>query len=264
VQSDKKQSDEPMVNFDMNLFFGKREDWSTWTGVEVGRRILNFLNAKIEGTNGVISPHLSRNKSISSTTDLRSLHQQRHESREYGEIISSPLDEELSGNMPLPSSRISLTIDTSTFFSYSEPPISLGDYIDRLIKYTKNSISPVNLGVALLYVDRIEGHVEVNRFSIFRLFAIAYLIAHKYMDDSPSMKNLEYSKIAGLTLQELNNLEMTFLKAIDFQLGMVLFYFYYLCCFFQLNYFIFIITFCLIFLSYVLNFILANPYFIIS
>jgi hypothetical protein len=223
----------------MNLYFGTREDWSCWNNLEVGRRLLSFLNAKMEGSIGGIASHLSRNKLNSSTTDLKfsSTHQQSssqtlESSRKCAsrEIMPSASKEELSiENTQLPTRRKSLLIDTTIFFNYSEPPISLGDYIDRLIKYTKNTISPVNLGVALLYVDRIESkHVEVNRFSIFRLFAIAYLIAHKYTDDAPSMKNLEYSKIAGISLHELNSLEINFLKVIDFQLGIIIYVCIYL------------------------------------
>ena len=33
------------------------------------------------------------------------------------------------------------------------------------------------------------------------------------------MKNLEYSKIAGISLSELNRLEFSFLTAINFELG---------------------------------------------
>lgn len=205
----------------MNLSFGRSEEWTIWSGVEVGKRILNFLNTKIDGPRGNISPHLSRNRLSTLSTESKCLQQQSssHMAQEMRgkcmENISSALEE----SIPQTTIGMSSPINTSIFFNYSEPPISLGDYIDRLIKYTKNSISPVNLGVALLYIYRIEIRIEVNKYSIFRLFAVAYLIAHKYMDDSPSMKNYEYSKIAGIPLYELNNLEINFLKVIDFQLG---------------------------------------------
>jgi hypothetical protein len=39
------------------------------------------------------------------------------------------------------------------------------------------------------------------------------------MDDPPLMKNKEYSKIAGITLKELNSLELRFVKALNFDLG---------------------------------------------
>ena len=69
--------------------------------------------------------------------------------------------------------------------------------------------------------ERVEknGACEVNQFTIFRLLAVAYLVAYKFMDDPPMMKNLEYSKIAGISVAELNRLEFSFLKAINFELG---------------------------------------------
>ena len=111
--------------------------------------------------------------------------------------------------------------DMNEFYSYSQPPISFNDYVKRLIHYTRMSISPVNLAVALFYIERVEknGACEVNQFTIFRLLAVAYLVAYKFMDDPPMMKNLEYSKIAGISVAELNRLEFSFLKATNFELG---------------------------------------------
>jgi len=107
------------------------------------------------------------------------------------------------------------------FYSYVEPPIGLAAYIKRLVHYTRISISPVNLAIALLYLERLERLriCEINRFSVFRLLCTAYLVAFKRMEDPPVMKNNEYCKIAGVSLQEMNRLELQFLKAIDFDLG---------------------------------------------
>jgi hypothetical protein len=59
----------------------------------------------------------------------------------------------------------------------------------------------------------------MNTFSIFRLFSTAYLIAFKTFEDPPVMKNSEYCKIAGISLEEMNRLELKFLTAINFDLG---------------------------------------------
>lgn len=158
--------------------FGTCNDWSTWSGTDIGRRIVHILNTKME-----------RNLSI-----------------------SSPFESPYSINDPS-----SLMIG---FFNYSDPPITLDDYIKRLIYYTRISVSPVSLAVALFYLERIEKKqiCEVNKHSIFRLFSIAYLIAFKHMEDLVVMRNSEYCKIAGLSLHELNKLELNFLRAIDFHL----------------------------------------------
>ena len=162
-------------------YFGTHDDWSTWSGSEIGERILHFLNSKIDR---------------SSTDNVEG-------------DCNSPNAEDIS------------EVGMSEFFNYSEPPISLEDYIKRVIHYTRISVSPVNLAIALFYIDRIErkGLCKVTKYSIFRLFSTAYLIAFKRTEDSRVMKNSEYCKIAGIALSELNQLEMNFLICINFELG---------------------------------------------
>ena len=162
-------------------YFGTHDDWSTWSGAEIGDRILHFLNSKI-----------NRSSTDTSANDSG---------------VSK--EEEIK------------TVGMSEFFNYTEPPISLGDYIKRVIHYTRISVSPVNLAIALFYIDRIErkGLCKVTKYSIFRLFSTAYLIAFKRTEDSRVMKNSEYCKIAGIALPELNQLEMNFLMGINFELG---------------------------------------------
>lgn len=214
--------------------FGTRTDWSTWTGVEIGKRIANFLNSKINPAFGDVS--------VSSSSSNNQLgyffHRPNQSCRELFEqarcsISSTNLTDkeannqfktEITGGVGKFSTEVVTRIVSESmleFYSYSEPPILLADYINRLINYTRNAISPVNLAVALFYIERIEnkGACEVNKNSIYRLFAVAYLVAYKYMDDPPVMKNCEFCKIAGIPLSELNRLELSFLMAIDFELG---------------------------------------------
>lgn len=158
--------------------FGTHNDWSTWSGLEIGGRMLHFLNSKMD-------------HALNDTTVCKK-----------GEASGFPES-------------------MAEFYNYSDPPISLEDYIKRLIHYTRLSVSPVNLAVALLYIDRIErkGLCKVTKHSIFRLLLTAYLIAYKHTEDSRVMKNSEYCKIAGISLTELNQLELTFLMSINFELG---------------------------------------------
>jgi Cyclin len=158
--------------------FGTHNDWSTWSGLEIGGRILHFLNSKMDCS--------SNDSTVCKIADS-----------------SGPPE------------------SMAEFYNYSEPPISLGDYIYRLMHYTRLSVSPVNLAVALLYIDRIErkGLCKVTKHSIFRLLSTAYLVAFKHTEDSKVMKNSEYCKIAGISVTELNQLELIFLMSINFELG---------------------------------------------
>ena len=214
--------------------FGTRTDWSTWTGAEIGKRIVNILHSKIDPT--------LRDFNISSSTSSTQLgcffQRQSQSCRELFEHVGrAKSTTNFTDKQDDSISKPAITVGTEDFteevvgkivsesmlefYSYSEPPIGLADYIKRLINYTRNAISPVNLAVALFYIERIvkKGACEVNRHSIYRLFAVAYLVAYKYMDDPPLMKNCEFCKIAGIPLSELNRLELSFLVAIEFELG---------------------------------------------
>ena len=207
--------------------FGTRNDWSTWTGVEIGTRIIHFLKSKIDPAYGDVNMPLSASSSKLGSYFKKNNNYSRSKLCEHSErsSILSSKSEEYEMKRRLSSRSVGndslAALDMMEFFSYCEPPITLSDYIKRLINYTRISISPVNLAVALFYIERIEnkGCCEVNKYSIFRLFAVAYLIAYKYMDDPPVMKNFEFCKIAGIPLAELNRLELSFLKAINFELG---------------------------------------------
>jgi hypothetical protein len=216
--------------------FGTRCDWSTWTGAEIGTRIVHFLRSKMDHAFGNSLPSTPSNqkilayfaKNMSCTEMLDQIERYQTPlitSHTATSIVSEDRIESESGNQGKLDSQLcpkgTSHENMIEFYCYSEPPISLLDYVKRLIHYTRIAISPVNLAVALFYLERIEknGACEVNQFTIFRLFAVAYLVAYKFMDDPPLMKNFEFSKIAGISLSELNRLEICFLNAINFELG---------------------------------------------
>lgn len=216
--------------------FGTRCDWSTWTGAEIGTRIVHFLRSKMDyafsnslpstPSNQKILAYFAKNMSCTEMLDQIERYQTpvitSHTATSIVSEDKSELkcenDDNLDSRLHSDSTSYENMIE---FYCYSEPPISLLDYVKRLIHYTRIAISPVNLAVALFYLERIEKNraCEVNQFTIFRLFAVAYLVAYKFMDDPPLMKNFEFSKIAGISLSELNRLEICFLNAINFELG---------------------------------------------
>lgn len=216
--------------------FGTRSDWSTWTGAEIGTRIVHFLRSKMDNAFSDTLPSTPSNqkifayfaKNLSCTEMLDQIERYQTPlitSHTATSIVSDDRSDSKRENQDKVDSQLSPKRNSYEnmieFYCYSEPPITLFDYVKRLIHYTRIAISPVNLAVALLYLERIEknGACEVNQFTIFRLFAVAYLVAYKFMDDPPVMKNLEFSKIAGISLSEINRLEICFLNAINFELG---------------------------------------------
>jgi len=98
------------------------------------------------------------------------------------------------------------------------PSISLLLFIQRVMRYlpaTKELYV-----IAMIYLDRVLAYNSDICFTLFnahRLFVSAVLIASKFLDDL-FYTNVFVSKVAGVSPEELNRLEIEFLAAIRFNL----------------------------------------------
>jgi hypothetical protein len=112
------------------------------------------------------------------------------------------------------------------FHCKNKPAITIDLYLERLIKYSK--IEDSTLVVTLMYIDRLCETKEIilNVYNIhryvykllpLRIVFIAMLLAIKYNEDD-IFTNEYYSKVAGISLPEVNSMEHLFLKLINFEL----------------------------------------------
>ena len=97
-----------------------------------------------------------------------------------------------------------------SFTNKNVPSISIKDYLFRLSKYSKVNESTIIL--ILIYIDRI---CKINNFiltyyNIHKLILVAFILAIKYNEESNYLMEY-YSKIGGIPLSELNNLESEYL-----------------------------------------------------
>ena len=101
-------------------------------------------------------------------------------------------------------------------------PISLSDYMKRIVHYTRTVCSPVVQVGAVLLIERLEraGCLLTTR-NVYRVFAVAFFLAYKAMEDEPHLVNSKLSQIAGMPVAELVALETAFCKCIEFNLGMM-------------------------------------------
>ena len=97
------------------------------------------------------------------------------------------------------------------------PSVSLSRYIERFATYTP-ATKEVFLS-ALIYIDRhgAATGVPLTRNNVHRLFAASFVVASKFISDL-YYSNKFYAKVAGLPLEELNNLERSFLTDLTFSL----------------------------------------------
>ncbi|XP_051193541.1 cyclin-P4-1 [Lolium perenne] len=109
----------------------------------------------------------------------------------------------------------------SAFRSTSKPGISVRAYVSRVARFA--GCSPACYVVAYIYLDRLlhRGRrfaLAVDSYSVHRLLITTVLAAVKFMDDI-CYNNAYFAKVGGISLAEMNYLEVDFLFGIGFDLN---------------------------------------------
>ncbi|XP_076950463.1 cyclin-U4-1-like [Bidens hawaiensis] len=107
----------------------------------------------------------------------------------------------------------------SAFHGLTKPTISIQNYLERIFKYA--NCSPSCYVVAYVYLDRFtqqQPGLSINSFNVHRLLITSVMIAAKFMDDI-YYNNAYYAKVGGISITEINFLEVDFLFGLGFQLN---------------------------------------------
>ena len=107
--------------------------------------------------------------------------------------------------------------EKSIFSMKSIPTISLKDYLERVISYSK--IENNTLITSLIYIDRLcqKTNLILTPYNIHKITFTSILLSLKYNEDL--IYNFSfYSKIAGINVKELKKLESEFVNLINFSL----------------------------------------------
>lgn len=110
------------------------------------------------------------------------------------------------------------TVDTEDVFTYiNRPKIDIHDYVRRVYKHIVQD--PEILSFALYYMATYTHYAktQICQFNVHRIFLVACVISHKFWDDE-SYGNYDLAKIGGVTNNELNKMEIIFLKSIQWRL----------------------------------------------
>ncbi|KAJ1995541.1 cyclin-like protein interacting with PHO85 [Coemansia umbellata] len=109
------------------------------------------------------------------------------------------------------------------FHARSVPTINLETYVSRILKYCPCQ-NEVFLGL-IVYIQQMVDRCArrrvpftVDAYSIHRLIITGVTIGSKWFSDV-FFTNSRYARVGGLTVAELNNLELQFLSIIDFDLN---------------------------------------------
>jgi hypothetical protein len=116
-------------------------------------------------------------------------------------------------------SQIPTPTDESIKAFYMEvaPKISISAYIARLHLHIPSDSSFI---FALAYIQRLSHNVVVSELTWVRLLITGITVARKFIDDEEDIhyNNAFYAKVGGLSLKMLDELEICFLKLLDWRL----------------------------------------------
>ncbi|MBA0680846.1 hypothetical protein Goari_012523 [Gossypium aridum] len=132
-------------------------------------------------------------------------------------LLSSVLERSVRGNEKLlAGSKIKDVI--TIFHGSSAPSLNLRQYVERIFKYCKCSNSC--FVVAVIYIDRFLQRIDayLTSLSVHRLLITSVMVAAKFLDDQ-HYNNAYYAKVGGISIEEMNRLEMRFLFDLDFRLN---------------------------------------------
>ena len=104
----------------------------------------------------------------------------------------------------------------NVFNSDTLPKISLKNYLIRILKYSEIEINTL-IG-SVIYLDYIcNKNYIISKYNIYKLLFISILISAKFNEDV-IYDNSTFSEISGLPINEVNQMENVFFKAMDYNL----------------------------------------------
>ena len=130
---------------------------------------------------------------------------------------------EINDEIPDPNAR------TTRFHSVSVPDIPLSKYLKRISRYT--NCHAETLVCAVMYLLRVSrrSDLKITSLNAHRLLIVSIVVAMKYVEDE-CFTNRYMAKVGGISLVELNRLEVSFLKRLDFSLNIAPENFEQFCC----------------------------------
>ncbi|KAG6542955.1 hypothetical protein Mapa_015647 [Marchantia paleacea] len=106
----------------------------------------------------------------------------------------------------------------TAFHGLRAPGISIGKYLERIFKYT--NCSPSCFVVGYVYIDRLihrQPDLPVTSLNVHRLLVTSVMVATKMLDDV-HFNNSFFARVGGVSVVELNRLELELLFRLDFRL----------------------------------------------
>ncbi len=131
------------------------------------------------------------------------------------EGLNMILSEIISKNkLLLTYSSIIIRQKENIFSLKKKPNISITSYLRRIIMYSRIEISTLFLSIVYLH-KILEKKLLLTDYNVYKLLSISILISLKYNEDKIS-NNVFYAQVFGISLRDVNSLEYSYLKLLDF------------------------------------------------
>jgi hypothetical protein len=103
------------------------------------------------------------------------------------------------------------------FLSKKNQSLSIKKYLLRLVKYTQ--VESSTLIAMLIYIDRLceINNFTINSLNIYKIIFSSLVLAIKY-NEEVIFDNKFFARIGGISLSEMNFLEIVYLNLINFKL----------------------------------------------
>ncbi|KAK6330529.1 hypothetical protein TWF696_003416 [Orbilia brochopaga] len=129
-------------------------------------------------------------------------------------LISDMLNQLVAINNVIPLTQGGLT----RFHSRAPPTITITDYLHRIALHT--TLEPSTLLSMVYYIDLLSGHYAaftISSLTVHRFLITAATVASKGLCDS-FCTNTFYARVGGISLRELNVLELEFLSRVGWRI----------------------------------------------
>ena len=147
--------------------------------------------------------------------DIKNIKIQNSKNEKYINSISKILLELVEKNKKLKNYKKIIRNEKNKFSKLEKPNISIKDYLIRINNYLKPEES--TLIISLILIDKLccMSKIILNEFNIHRILFTSILISFKLNEDI-IFSHKYFSSVSGMDNQELKNLEIQFLKFIDY------------------------------------------------
>jgi hypothetical protein len=109
---------------------------------------------------------------------------------------------------------------TSPFDGVKAPVIPIREYVSLLGTHVCQHVNEIIYAIYYMWKYTDITSATINVYNVHRIFLVSILVVHKVLNDIP-YRNKWICKVGGISLDELNNMELKFLEILEWDFHLV-------------------------------------------